>query len=122
MEPDRFAALAWGTCEGNVQTRPQSGAASAGHGTTFEGKASKVHAASSPLADRVDYGARGGSLRGRRGSLTVTASYAEQTYRDSAGSDVALAVMAERSRLRKHRQPERRFDSMVMVIQGMSGR
>ena len=59
---------------------------------------------------------------GQEGSLTVTASYAEQTYRDSAGSDVALAVMAERSRLRKHRQPERRFDSMVMVIQGMSGR
>jgi hypothetical protein len=56
------------------------------------------------------------------GSSTVTASYAGQTYRDSAGSDVALAVMAERLRLRKHRQPERRFDSMVMVIQGMSGR
>jgi len=39
-------------------------AASAGRGTTVEGKALKVHAAGSPLADRVDSGARVDGLRG----------------------------------------------------------
>jgi hypothetical protein len=54
---------------GTEQTKPQQVrvAASAGHETTVEGKASQVHAASSPLADRVDSGARGGSLRDGRG-------------------------------------------------------
>jgi hypothetical protein len=55
-------------------------AARAGTGASFEGKASKVHATSSPLADRVGSGARGDGLRAGGGSTTVTASHPGQTW------------------------------------------